>query len=147
MALNNSNQGVTTNYVTLMDPLFEKFNISETVFKQFGDQFSTAYKMIRKMNAMKAVDQVKFYHFEDTRIAETLVVDANATAAGPGLPLTFQLAATSVGPNGASFARKFFNVIFPSYGEATITNVVITCLLYTSPSPRDRQKSRMPSSA
>eukprot|EP01015_Nassula_variabilis_P024847 TRINITY_DN4789_c0_g1_i16.p2 TRINITY_DN4789_c0_g1~~TRINITY_DN4789_c0_g1_i16.p2 ORF type:complete len:115 (+),score=73.47 TRINITY_DN4789_c0_g1_i16:1-345(+) len=30
-----------------------------------------------------------------------------------------------------------------------ITNVndAITCLLYTSPSPRDRQKSRMPSSA
>ena len=25
--------------------------------------------------------------------------------------------------------------------------VVSTCLLYTSPSPRDRQKSRMPSSA
>ena len=25
--------------------------------------------------------------------------------------------------------------------------VQITCLLYTSPSPRDRQKSRMPSSA
>ena len=26
-------------------------------------------------------------------------------------------------------------------------NVEYTCLLYTSPSPRDRQKSRMPSSA
>ena len=26
-------------------------------------------------------------------------------------------------------------------------NTVDTCLLYTSPSPRDRQKSRMPSSA
>ena len=26
-------------------------------------------------------------------------------------------------------------------------NAVDTCLLYTSPSPRDRQKSRMPSSA
>ena len=25
--------------------------------------------------------------------------------------------------------------------------IVITCLLYTSPSPRDRQKSRLPSSA
>ena len=24
---------------------------------------------------------------------------------------------------------------------------ILTCLLYTSPSPRDRQKSRMPSSA
>ena len=28
-----------------------------------------------------------------------------------------------------------------------ITGVLETCLLYTSPSPRDRQKSRMPSSA
>ena len=33
--------------------------------------------------------------------------------------------------------------------EELITDVktTITCLLYTSPSPRDRQKSRMPSSA
>ena len=29
----------------------------------------------------------------------------------------------------------------------TITSAATTCLLYTSPSPRDRQKSRMPSSA
>ena len=28
-----------------------------------------------------------------------------------------------------------------------INNYICTCLLYTSPSPRDRQKSRMPSSA
>ena len=27
------------------------------------------------------------------------------------------------------------------------TNDIFTCLLYTSPSPRDREKSRMPSSA
>ena len=31
--------------------------------------------------------------------------------------------------------------LIPDNGEA------LTCLLYTSPSPRDRQKSRMPSSA
>ena len=30
---------------------------------------------------------------------------------------------------------------------ATIIMPITTCLLYTSPSPRDRQKSRMPSSA
>ena len=29
----------------------------------------------------------------------------------------------------------------------TLTDMTKTCLLYTSPSPRDRQKSRMPSSA
>ena len=33
-------------------------------------------------------------------------------------------------------------------GEEVYSNVgVMSCLLYTSPSPRDRQKSRMPSSA
>ena len=32
-------------------------------------------------------------------------------------------------------------------GDYQMYNVLTTCLLYTSPSPRDRQKSRMPSSA
>ena len=32
-------------------------------------------------------------------------------------------------------------------GEGAIPLSINTCLLYTSPSPRDRQKSRMPSSA
>ena len=32
-------------------------------------------------------------------------------------------------------------------GGDTYASQVVTCLLYTSPSPRDRQKSRMPSSA
>jgi ribosomal protein S11 len=32
--------------------------------------------------------------------------------------------------------------------QSTFNNTIVTvCLLYTSPSPRDRQKSRMPSSA
>ena len=33
------------------------------------------------------------------------------------------------------------------FGETGCETLVYTCLLYTSPSPRDRQKSRMPSSA
>ena len=39
---------------------------------------------------------------------------------------------------------------FGSYGAESINPIAYafdTCLLYTSPSPRDRQKSRMPSSA
>ena len=31
--------------------------------------------------------------------------------------------------------------------DQLIRQTIMTCLLYTSPSPRDRQKSRMPSSA
>ena len=33
------------------------------------------------------------------------------------------------------------------YKENNLDDLNLTCLLYTSPSPRDRQKSRMPSSA
>ena len=32
-------------------------------------------------------------------------------------------------------------------GPTKVEMLISTCLLYTSPSPRDRQKSRMPSSA
>ena len=35
----------------------------------------------------------------------------------------------------------------PSCGNVDLGYHVFVCLLYTSPSPRDRQKSRMPSSA
>ena len=39
---------------------------------------------------------------------------------------------------------------YDSFNVSSVTDdsgTVNTCLLYTSPSPRDRQKSRMPSSA
>ena len=73
-----------------------------------------------------------------------------------------------IGPNGAG-KTTFFNLITghlkPSRGEVSFKDKTITalaphkivklglarsfqsCLLYTSPSPRDRTRSRMPSSA
>ena len=48
--------------------------------------------------------------------------------------------------------KEYIDLIIPRGGEGLINFVtenstVPVCLLYTSPSPRDRQKSRMPSSA
>ena len=42
-----------------------------------------------------------------------------------------------------------FGDVCPTRGKMIemIDSLPVTCLLYTSPSPRDRQKSRMPSSA
>ena len=40
-----------------------------------------------------------------------------------------------------------FNLSKTSVGVREMIDQIMTCLLYTSPSPRDRQKSRMPSSA
>ena len=47
--------------------------------------------------------------------------------------------------NKEAISILFGLIKFPS--GADITTSITTCLLYTSPSPRDRQKSRMPSSA
>ena len=38
-------------------------------------------------------------------------------------------------------------IVFHNVVLGMLAIVVCSCLLYTSPSPRDRQKSRMPSSA
>ena len=54
----------------------------------------------------------------------------------------------------SSIVYKYGNVGFRPESEKTpegalpmVFDYTIICLLYTSPSPRDRQKSRMPSSA
>ena len=42
---------------------------------------------------------------------------------------------------------SFMKFAFDHFRQGEDRYVYYTCLLYTSPSPRDRQKSRMPSSA
>ena len=55
-------------------------------------------------------------------------------------------------PNATTFRQNptfttRIATISASFIETVLTDNNISCLLYTSPSPRDRQKSRMPSSA
>ena len=47
---------------------------------------------------------------------------------------------------GAGYRYSIFYITAKEAGGNVLTSSVL-CLLYTSPSPRDRQKSRMPSSA
>ena len=57
---------------------------------------------------------------------------------------------TSVGAlNAAVIAQNDFDKALDFWSNLTINQVLNlnTCLLYTSPSPRDRTRSRMPSSA
>ena len=40
-----------------------------------------------------------------------------------------------------------FECLQAGFMQQALVALILLCLLYTSPSPRDRQKSRMPSSA
>ena len=46
-----------------------------------------------------------------------------------------------------NLAAKALDMIVDHVYPGVTTDEINSCLLYTSPSPRDRQKSRMPSSA
>ena len=72
----------------------------------------------------------------------TNVVFTGTTASGATVTQTFNI---TPGP----LSTFNFNASFTDLVSLTYTGVGLSpaCLLYTSPSPRDRQKSRMPSSA
>ena len=67
----------------------------------------------------------------------------------------FQILAAQTVPYSPEWKSKLENAFFGTTTEVHALDKEygvflaeqITCLLYTSPSPRDRQKSRMPSSA
>ena len=91
----------------------------------------------------------------------TIVVADNALNVGETslVTITFSEAVTGFSNADLSVANGTLSAVSSSDGGVTWTatftptaNItdasnLITCLLYTSPSPRDRQKSRMPSSA
>ena len=68
-----------------------------------------------------------------------------------GKILTVRLPCNPIFPIGPIYLADHIHKCFPSLEQQFIDLAIIpsnkVCLLYTSPSPRDRQKSRMPSSA
>ena len=78
---------------------------------------------------------------ESSIISDITDQETFGVLAGPALSTYTQFQAIS-----ASSSQIVFNVQIPS--ESIVLNrELYICLLYTSPSPRDRTRSRMPSSA
>ena len=77
------------------------------------------------------------------RRAAALVID------GAGLDGTLWTTASTIGEalNQAGVVVYEGDLVTPGEAEPVITGQHVVCLLYTSPSPRDRTRSRMPSSA
>ena len=57
------------------------------------------------------------------------------------------LAAKELYPDAEIISCKTFDECFVKAEEDNNSRIIIPCLLYTSPSPRDVEESRMPSSA
>ena len=62
-------------------------------------------------------------------------------------PIEITVTQKAVAANGESWLSRLLEKKVTSMDVQLFSRQLYTCLLYTSPSPRDRQKSRMPSSA
>src|SRR5665213_756100 len=88
----------------------------------------------------------------DWRGAPLSMTDPNGVATTFSYDIRGRLLTATINPGGAASQYQFAydavgdlaRVTLPAGASLTYT---VDCLLYTSPSPRDRQKSRMPSSA
>ena len=91
-------------------------------------------------------DDLKYYlkSMPFSRTTQRISPLSSSSGVGLGDSIVFRM------PLGSILDLKTFGVMFdmtPTAGGSNIVTYGRGCLLYTSPSPRDRQKSRMPSSA
>ena len=132
------------------------YNTDKELYKQFTDKTGIG------INLLEAKDRVLLQRLEaegDNSPADVLVLADAARlvkASGMGLyqpstsnKLNAEVPANLRAPDGQWFAltrRARIPIVNPQIVDPnTITSYA--CLLYTSPSPRDRTRSRMPSSA
>ena len=79
----------------------------------------------------------------DQSICSNSPISLNGTIGGGATSAYWTTSGSGTFANASSVTTTYT----PSSTEINAGSVTLTCLLYTSPSPRDRQKSRMPSSA
>ena len=88
------------------------------------------------------------YHLAQSGIRDAILLERSQLTSGTTWHSAAQVRALRSSKNLTELIRysfSFFDELEKETGQAT--GWMQTCLLYTSPSPRDRQKSRMPSSA
>ena len=145
---------------TLPDPLVDNAGNKVVDAKQWRES--------RRPEVMKLVEENIYGRSPDTRVrqqaAVSAVVETDAQALG-GRAMRTQLKVWPIGKSGPAFdlllyvpngakapVPAFLGLNFGGNHTAVEDKAVLlpstwVCLLYTSPSPRDRTRSRMPSSA
>ena len=111
---------------------------------------------------VRSAEKSLYFHLRDTRAGQVLLRAATFAGGGRELRERQRLAATHIRQTGEPLidqakgwgavafdpaSPEFSGVLATSRRLFEVKKAKIACLLYTSPSPRDKRQSRMPSSA
>ena len=98
-------------------------------------------------NSNKQIEERQFFERDELKV----ILDLYAKMVSEGSWKDYGLSISSKQVSFSVFRNAAENALYKICKNFKPKNknlkYLITCLLYTSPSPRDRQKSRMPSSA
>src|SRR5678809_547381 len=117
-------------------------NAIDRHYQQYGPEFHGPRNASQEAAAISAAFQILLYYFP----AQSATLQSRYDSAIATIP-DGQAKANGIAIGQTAAAR----IVTMRTGDGRGANVPYTypaspCLLYTSPSPRDRQKSRMPSS-
>ena len=117
------------------------------------DKISNSYKEVVQNNIVEEKDfNLGKIKFDDKILHRSRLLRYFNEEIDPKVGITsFQCrkVAFNLGLSGLAFKEmtKFVYSLYTAYDKKTYTIQHTTCLLYTSPSPRDKRQCRMPSSA
>ena len=72
----------------------EKLNV---LFNRYGDQGASYFQIVRSMGFEKEVSLDTYGHYEENRIHEVCIVNANVVQPAVGADITFVLSANKIG--------------------------------------------------
>ena len=146
-ALTLGTNTVTVGSVAFLRAVKFQFSSADVEFDFLSLNGTVLYEVVTNTDPLISTSNL----FEDGPTAWPRVLTATTTAdLDGGAAQNLEINITSLPTGGANYRLYRTNAagnVFFGNAQALTEGLNIICLLYTSPSPRDRQKSRMPSSA
>ncbi len=101
----------------------EKLNV---LFNRYGDQGASYFQIVRSMGFEKEVSLDTYGHYEENRIHEVCIVNANVVQPAVGADITFVLSANSLDANNNFYVRKWDIILFPNEVTGSVTTIDTT---------------------
>ncbi len=101
----------------------EKMNV---LFSRYGDQGASYFQLLRSLGFEKEVSLDTYSHFEENRIHEVIIVDANVSQPATGANIVFVIDANSLDANNNFYLRKWDIILFPNEVTGSVIDIDVT---------------------